>query len=624
MTLAAPLNSPLYFAAQGGATLGVPDKFDISIAGRGYMIDTVSDSLGPIPNYSIETVALIRGQADQSKRPGEQSLNPEDFWRRSQETWTGGAGQTWYDREFSYDGRFRRSKGIDPWTRGELSLLHDTELSLDSANATILLAVAGTRLYAIDGSALKYTTNLTSWTAATAAGGTLSSPTSICSDGKNVWACDATDLYYTTTSVGTYDEWHSTPFVATLVRHVKGRLISANGASLYNNSATQGSAVPTPFYTHPNSAWTWVDITEGPSAIYAAGYCGDKSLIYRTAVRADGVQLDIPIVAGELPDGEIVRSIQGYLGFLLIGTDMGIRFATLDAQGAISALGDSIEITNGVRCFEPQDRFVWFGWKDYDSYSTGLGRVDLRTFNGTAPAYATDLMAGNAAAGAIQGTPLSVVTFNNKRVFSISGSGVWAESTDLIYTGSVDSGYITYGLADPKTAVKLATRHKTGQGVYTAYLATDEKAAVQLGGTINATATSSGGVVLPAPSNARGEFFEIQLNLYRYLTNAESGPTITRWTLRADAGASRRLKIAVPIRLARSVETRTGATETYNVAQERRQIEALMSSRQIVSFQEGSSSRSVIVEDFQWQPFTIGPVGNPDWQGTMLVLMKTV
>src|SRR5690242_10959734 len=82
--------------------------------------------------YQHESIPLIRQQADNSSRPGEQSLNPDDLWRRSAETWEAGGGQNYYDRSFSTDGMFRTSTGIDPSVKGQITLLPDTGLILDS------------------------------------------------------------------------------------------------------------------------------------------------------------------------------------------------------------------------------------------------------------------------------------------------------------------------------------------------------------------------------------------------------------------------------------------------------------------------------------------------------------
>jgi TolB-like protein len=86
---------------------------------------------------------LQKAQQDTSDLPGEQSLNPDDLWRRSFESWHRGAGQTDFDWADSDEFRFRSSLGVDPWTKRRLSLLNETEVKLASTAAAVLLVVAG-------------------------------------------------------------------------------------------------------------------------------------------------------------------------------------------------------------------------------------------------------------------------------------------------------------------------------------------------------------------------------------------------------------------------------------------------------------------------------------------------
>lgn len=608
MGLTATLTWPLY---EGGATATavVPGKYDIAIGGRGYLLDRENEE------WRYESIPLVRQQADASDRPGEQSLNPEDFWRRSQESWHRGAGQTFADRDWSDPDRFRASKGWDPWTRGELSLLADTAEKRDSANSNVQVAVAGGYCYALDGNALVYTDDITdappTWTTVTAAATALSSPVSLASDGYRIYACDATDIYSTTRGAATYAAHHTSAFPATLVRVAKGRLFTANGNNIYNNGAS-GSAVPSALFTHPSSDWTWVDVAEGPNGIYFAGYSGDKSRIYRAALKADGTALDTPVAAGELPDGEIIRSLCGYLGFLLIGTDEGLRFATLDADGNIGTVGGLIS-TSAVYCFEPQDRFVWFGWTNYDATSTGLGRVDLSTFNGTVPAYASDLMATE------QGTVKSVATFQSLRVFAVASKGIYAETSNKVASATLETGKFGYGLADQKTALRVAARHSAGAGSYTVAIATDDGSFVQAGGEVTAASSAAGGAVLPCET--RGERFELRVAGERDGSDATSGPKLTRLTLRADPGAARRARIVVPVLLHSQMKSRTGATVACDPTYERSVIRSLADTRQVTTYQDADESHAVIVDDWRWIPDHDGPSGT---EGTLVVYMKDV
>ena len=155
----------------------------------------------------------------------------------------------------------------------------------------------------------------------------------------------------------------------------------------------------------------------GQNAIYVAAKSGDHSYVYKITIKTDGT-LDTPVVALELPTGEHLTSIYSYLGFVLLGTDKGVRYCNTDNLGNLVA-GPLIPTTGDVNDFVAEDRFVWFGYSNYDGTSGGLGRMDLSQFSSTnLPAYATDLMYDST--NAVK----SVTTFNKKRVFSISGVGV--------------------------------------------------------------------------------------------------------------------------------------------------------------------------------------------------------
>jgi hypothetical protein len=70
-------------------------------------------------------------------------------------------------------------------------------------------------------------------------------------------------------------------------------------------------------------------------------------MIYKTTIKADGTALDVPIHAGQLPHGEIVTAIHGYLGYIAIGSNRGIRLATSDNDGNLT-IGPLLETTNSV------------------------------------------------------------------------------------------------------------------------------------------------------------------------------------------------------------------------------------------------------------------------------------
>lgn len=596
------LSTPLY---SGGAVVDfVPWVYPVALNGRPYHLDDNPETY--YVRWNHETIPFLRQQADQSSTPAEASLNPQGLWRRAQDSWHHGAGQTYRDRDQNADPyRFRASKGIDCWSRYKISLLNGTTQKRSSANTNLYCVVAGSRLYLADGSTLRYTTDMTTWsTVGSYTGGSI---VSITSDGYTVYFSDGADIWTTNTDGTTATSADTTN--ATLVRYVKGRFIAAANNVLYN-IPTLGSAASMT-YTHPNAKFTWVDACEGDAHIFAAGYAGDKSIVYRTQIKADGTALDIPIPAATLPDGEIVRSIQGYLGFVWIGTDKGVRFCEVDGNGNLT-VGPLISTSGAVLAFEPQDRFMWFGWTNYDATSTGLGRMDLTQLTDTdQPAYASDLMVTG------QGAVSSIATFTNLRVFTVQGLGLYADSGSSVSSGTIDMGWATFGMPDEKVSVSIDVQSPSAAGAYTVWLAVDDGVTTQVG---SSTSMTDHHPVYPT-NQQRGELFEVRLVLS---TSAGVGPTLNRWTLKvlpttSDGPAE---MIHLPLMLYPLLNI-NGQEFLCDVGLEKTEISSLRETREIVSLQYLSETYTGFIADFKWFPYDLtwsdGPDGGWGEKGTLLV-----
>lgn len=602
MAISTTFSAP-YFTGQTRSEQ-VPAKWDVSLAGRGFMVDLEAGGDG----FSRRSIPLLRNQANTGEQFGEGSLNPEELWRRSQDSWDHGAGQTYLDRADSDRRRFRSSKGIDVWTRWAMSLLPDTANKRASVNTNLALIPVGSFLYATDGTGLVHTTSLAGTPTFTSVTGLpAAAPSSVTSDGFNVYTAHATSgISLTTRGAATAAVYNT--LASTLLGYVKGRLMVANGPSLYN---VVSGVVPAALYTHPNTDFTWVGFAEGQTAIYAAGFSGDKSLIYRTAVRADGTALDTPIVAGELPDGEIVRSIIGYLSFVLLGTDMGVRFCSTDAAGNLN-IGSLIKTAQPVRCFEGQDKYVWYGWSNYDNLSTGLGRMDLSTFiTPLTPAYASDLMVTG------QGAVTSVATFGGVRVFTVSGVGVVAEVAERVPTGTLDTGLISYGLSDQKVAVYADVRLSDMRGSNSASLSVDGAAFTQIGAT-RLGATDD----MPFEAGqVSGEQFELRSTLTRDATVLTAGPVVSRLTLRSYPKPQRGEIFTVPLLLHENLRDRTDSEVRIDVGAALQDILRLQETRSLVVYQVGSESHTVLVDDTAYV-FSHRTQDGKAWNGTMSVKLK--
>jgi len=585
-----------------GISTSSDSRWDVAIGGHGYMID-----MDMVDQFGRQTVPMIRQQSDTSDKPGEGTLNPAGLWRRSQESWHRGAGQVWLDKPDSDPHRFNTSKGVDPWTKYGITLLPATAVGEASVDTNLYMATASGRLYMSEGQTVRVT-GVGDTTFATATGLPAATVNSLTTDGTYAYAAPsgANGVYRST---GTVFAAYVTTGGFNLIRYAKGRLMGVGGSLNEIFNVTAAGPAPAALYVHPNLSWIWTDFGEGPNHILMSGHASDRSMIYKTAVKADGTGLDIPTVAATLPDGEIARSVTGYLGFVVIGTDKGARFATSDANGNLT-LGSLIPTTSPVLCAEGQDRFVWYGLTNYDALSTGLGRLDLQTFvNDLTPAYATDLMATG------QGTVQSVVTYLNKRWFTVSGLGAFQEQTTKVASGTVTTGRITYGLPDTKTVIDVDVRHDPlpAAAAVTLQLTTDAGTAVILG-----TSDLDGSSVSPTDAfnvnQTRGTFFEVTATLAGSLT-------LRRVTLRADPAAERTTIFQAPLLFHENVLLRGDVEAFFDVDTEFAYLAELLDTRRVVSYQEADATHLVVLEDYTWRPYERT---DRFWTGSMIVKLKGI
>lgn len=601
----------------GSATSSaVPGTYPVAIAGHPYMIDTAAALQD---QFTQESVPYIVRYAFYTGSLGEDTLNPDPAWRESVRSWQDGAGQIHYDTLTSTNVgvqsdpfMFRASKGIDPWTPGQFSALQDTQLAYASANTNLDLAIAGTYLYVADGSEVYWSLDGATFTAAGIAAGNPAQPVNdICSDGLTVYAALGTGGINTTTRGQTSSSTYVTSGDITNVAYVKGRLMCADNASaIYNIVAT--GALPTALFKHPNADFQWIGFADGESAIYAAGFSGDKSEIYAITIQSTGVALAAPTIAAALPSGEVVTAISAYLGFVVVGTTKGVRFCTETSSGL--TVGALIQTNQPCRCAEGQERFIWFGWDNYDTESTGLGRMDLTQINpGNVPAYASDLMAS------AQGQVTATVTFGGQRYMAVNGTGVFAESANLVNSGYIDSGLMTVKLQDGKVPLEVDVRRVLTAGTHQVWLAVDGGPMVELGQHDKTTASP-----IYQVGSARGQTIEVRHVLGRDAVDPTAGPVVYESTLFALPVPPPGDAFTVPIRLEEEDRTSAGgALYAKSVANEWRFLRGLRNTQTPVIYQEGEDTYRVVVsavKQLKRKPLE----QNLAWAGTVLVTMKTI
>lgn len=597
--------APTFYTGTGATTL-VPNIFPVAINGRPYLIDLKAGS------FQRQYDARVRDSVDQSAEPGESAINPQGLWRRSQSSWHYGAGQTYADTADAEAFRFNTSKGVDVWSKGQATLLKDTTQVLADSAATLRALTVGTRLYVATGVDVKYTTDLSTFTNCTSE--PAGAVTGMATDGFNVFvAFTGHGVHNVTTSTDAFSSYITGSNTFVNLSYVKGRLMASLDNAVYNftSSGGPGSAL----FTHGNTGFRWVGFAGGQNHIYMGGFAGNQSLIYRTTIKADASSLDTPIVAAELPAGEVITGLDSYLNYILIGTTQGIRVATSDTEGNL-VVGALITTGGSVTSFSGNGRFVWFNYTNFDATSTGLGRLDLSVFIATnQPAYASDLMVTG------QGTVSSVNTINGRPVFVVVGLGIYVEhATDLVASGYLESGIYRWGVPDAKFVPKWDLRCRPLDGSVTLSIKTDggsyhDFQAFSLVGGKEKTINGLEDRVFEA---------EVKLTLGRSATSNTVSPEVTRWMGRAYAAPLRSQIFSVPLIMHHKLNIR-GREYFQDVDNEMRFLRDLVDTPRIVSYQENEETFSVIVENVQFEVLDDSNVHNRwDWEGTATVIMRSV
>ena len=611
LSFTSPYSPPAAFFTGTANSPLVPSVFPVAIDGRPYMIDQKSGQ------FQRGYEQRVRDSQDISTAPGEAAINPGGLWRRGQDSWHLGAGQQYADAAGALDYRFYKSKGINPWAKGQLSLLNATKVSLSNSATTQRMVVQDGRVYVGLDEAVKFSTDpfasSPTWTDCTGEPGGGKKLIAMATDGDRIYfgfendgvrkldPATSTTVIDNTKFINTTDNYYMLGFA-------KGFMFGAHDHKLKNISA---SGTPSDTITPIDTAWQWVGVATGQNAVYAAGYASKKSMVYKVTIKSDGT-LDTGVVALELPTGETAASISGYLGFILLGTNKGVRFCTTDSASNLIA-GPLIPTSSPVQKFSSNDRFAYFTWTNYDGTSGGLGRMDLSVYTATnAPAYATDLMYDSTA------DVTNVVIFNDKPVFMVSGVGVVVEDTSQkVSSGTIETGIWRWGIPDRKFVAKIDTRAEPLKGSITSYISTDSSDYESVG-TWNTTDdienTFDG-----TDTKAIEASFKFKLDRGSTVTDS---PVFTRWMARAYATPFRSQVFVVPILLHKKVSIRNREF-FFDVAEEQDRFDDLIAQPRVVTLQIGRRSHTVVVEDVAFNP--VDAVGNAwDFEGTLTVTMRSV
>ena len=530
------------------------ESYDVAVGGLPFFY-AISDARP----YIRQTAPFRKEQSDIGAEPGEQSLT--GFWLRSQSSFHNGTGIKFYDPSAgeSVNYRFADSDNVDVWTKGQVTLLKETA-NMTGVTSGIYKLISGVSTSTdvvvgyIPGSTTMKSfqadgTVVTTY-APTNLGNILDG--AVVTDGTRLFAADNDHVYVgpLNASATGWTEYYATGTRATLA-WVKQRLVGAVTNSVYELTGATGGAIalPTPLYTHPNTAWIWSSISEGGSAIYAAGYAGGNSAIYKFNLSTAGVMptLTSGIVAAQLPIGEIVYKIESYLGYLMIGTNKGMRVATIsDTTGDLSYGPLIFEDVNGVRDFAFRDRFVW-ATGTVNGYA-GLYRVDLGSeIESLRFAYAKDAYLSGATGYA---TSVDFIGNTDQIAFTTSGSnGIAVQSATVLSTsGSITTGKIRFSTLEPKNYKRLIARGTFTSGEFTlSSLATEATGNDTQYDHITYNSDVGAVEVTTSQPEVAQEFLAYKFTLTRDATTTTAGPTFKGYQAKATIATPRNRVIKFPV-----------------------------------------------------------------------------
>lgn len=554
--------------------------YDVAIGGLPF-IYAISDARP----YLRQTAPFRKDQFDNGTEPGEQSLT--GWWIRSQMSFHSGSGIKFYDPATTDENghyRFADSKGVNVWTKGQTTLLKSCTSGHVTTGAIASNGVVQQYLrpikwstftgallhdeYDVDKIKVDDPSNPVHFIDYNAGAGVY--PVyAICDDGTNAyWVTNKTSgattkltVYgkpLTGDSTNTADEFkvfdNSQIITNGVMEYVKQRLVICADNKVYE-CATAAASTPTLLYTNPSTGYVYTSITASGPAIYISGYNGTQSTIEKYTLSNNGSMpvLSSAVIAAEMPTGEIIHKIYYYLGYMMIGTNKGIRAAVVsDQDGSIKYGPLIVETTQPCYDFAARDHFVWCATSV--AGEPGLIRIDLENdLDELRFAYANDIyydgVTGHVTTavcfnGNTDPTVTDRLMFATAYASSANGAVYTEDSSALRTSGYLTTGNIRYGTLEPKNFKRLLGRGDFTYGSMT--LETVDKDGVEYDHIAYDSAISPVEVGTSSPATAQ-EYVAYKFILYRDGTDSSKGPTFKGYQAKATIATPRQRIVRFPV-----------------------------------------------------------------------------
>jgi hypothetical protein len=623
------------------------ESYDVAVGGLPFFY-----AINDARPYIRQTAPFRKEQFDNQQQPGEQSLT--GWWIRSQMSFHSGTGIKFYDPATTDEVgqyRFADSKGVDVWTKGQVTLLksctsgHNTtgpigsNLSVQQHLRSIQWSTSkGVLLHdefdvdKIDSSGT--VTHFIDYTA-----GTNSPVYAICDDGVTAYWITNTatkKTVYKKALTGVSGAGDVTMFdeIGTIsnaaMEYVKDRIILCADNKVYEFSGS-ATAMPTPVFTHPVSSHVYTSVTASGPAIYIAGYNGIQSTIQKFTLSTAGVMptLTSAVVAAELPVGEIVHKIYYYLGYMIIGTNKGIRIAAVsDQDGSINYGPLIVETTQPCYDFAARDHYIWCATGV--AGEPGVIRIDLSNELETLRfAYANDIyfagITGHQTTGCAFIGDTNRLAFVTCNASSTDGAIYIEDASTLISSGYLTTGNIRYGTLEPKNFKRLLGRGDYSKGSMT--LETVDKNGVEYDHITYDATIFPIEIETTKPETAQ-EYVAYKFILNRDATTTSAGPIFKGYQAKATIATPRQRIMKFPV-YCFDVET-----DRYNVqvgyegkAQTRLlALEELESNGDVLTWQDLTTGeqRQVVIEQISFTRMTPPDKRFDGFGGVIDITIRTV
>jgi hypothetical protein len=335
-----------------------------------------------------------------------------------------------------------------------------------------------------------------------------------------------------------------------VIEFTKERLIMVVNNAIYEFPVSQTTA-PTAVYTNPNTAFVYTSITSSGSAIYVAGYNGIQSVIQKFTLTTAGAMptLTSAITAAELPTGEIIYRIYYYLGFMAIGTSLGLRIAQVsDADGSVAYGPLLFESEQPVYDVAGFDKYLWCT-TNVDG-SPGVSRVDLGTQigNNLVFAYAWDLY--DPTKTGFLTTACAFLGNSNRLAFCTADNGaedgsIYLESLDvLVPSAELRTGYIRYNTLENKIFKLMTPRFNTANGGLSIVSIDQNNVEYNLGSYDQGSFINQVGISYPQGAQ---QYLGFKFTFTRSTTDNTQGPIFTGYQVNTLASIPRQRLIQYPI-----------------------------------------------------------------------------